>query len=350
MLYIEKIKRPHLSYPLFLVILLLFLCASCERQGFHPVEKNFILMDTFVTIRVYDKDLPNSKIHKAIERARQEMVKIDSLTSFYKNDSELFQLNEHAGKGCQIVSPLLFEIILKAYNISEMTDGSYDVTIGPLMTAWGFGQKENMVVPEQSIIDSLVQHIDYHAVDFEEQGVDIADSLARIDLGGIAKGFAVDAAIEALYKAGVRDAQVDAGGDLRTIASELTMGQRNIYVRHPKDRNGFYGRFSMDEGAVATSGDYERFFVEDSVKYHHILDPKTGYPARECVSVTIQGPGTALCDALSTAIFILGPDEGLQTLEQIKDVEGIIIYERNGVLLHKLSSGLKGLFKPASEW
>ncbi len=171
------------------------------------------------------------------------------------------------------------------------------------------------------------------------------DPETRLDLGGIAKGYAADAAMEVLRRHGFFDAQVDAGGDLRTLATKQTQGKRKVYVRHPILGDAFYGRFPMDEGAVATSGDYERFFEEDGVRYHHLLDPKTGMPAAGCRSVTIVGSDAMTCDALATAVFVLGPEQGLLLIESLPKTEGVILYEEHGILKEKISSGLAPIFE-----
>lgn len=180
--------------------------------------------------------------------------------------------------------------------------------------------------------------IDGHRIQFDSPKV-------KIDFGAIAKGYAVDAAIEVLVKNGISDAMVNAGGNLRTLGSNLTKGQRRVWIKHPREKNLYFGSFPMDEGAVATSGDYERFFIADSIRYHHILDPKTGYPARGCVSVTIKAPTAMEADALSTAIFVLGPDKGMALINRLPNTEGIIIFERDGKLTWIASAGIKKIFK-----
>jgi len=306
-------------------------------------------MDTFVTIRVYDRHLPKDERLAVMEEAAKRMAEIESLTTTYKESSEVIDINRHAGQGKQLVSRDVIRTTKMAIQIGDLSTGAFDITIGPLMALWGFGRKKQQRVPPQDSIDALLEHVDYHKVRTFDDGIEILDPNAGIDLGGIAKGYAVDEAMHVLEQAGITDAQVDAGGDLRTIASPLTAGKRNVYVRHPRHHEQFFGRFPMDAGAVATSGDYERYFIQDSVKYHHILNPATGYPARGCVSVTIKGPTTAKCDALSTAVFVLGPEEGMNLIEKLDDIEGIIIYEDNGVLKYKISSGLKNSFQLLSK-
>jgi len=343
---IEKVKNIVPStIPSTIVLLTIFLFTSCSQNGIDPVEKRLIMMDTFVTIRVYDRHLPKDKILSVIAEAETRIAEIESLTTTYQKNSEVIELNKHAGQGVQKVSPDIIKITRLAQQVSAWSSGAFDITVGPISMLWGFGRSEHMRVPPADSIQALLPHVDYHKVRVLDQGIEITDPRAGIELSGIAKGYAVDRAIETLRAAGVTDAQVDAGGDLRTLASELTIGKRHVYVRHPRDHEQFFGRFRMDEGAVATSGDYERYFIQDSVRYHHILNPATGYPARKSVSVTVKGPTTALCDALSTAVFVMGPKEGIALLERLDDIEGLIIYQENGELKYNITSGLKDSFE-----
>jgi thiamine biosynthesis lipoprotein len=158
-----------------------------------------------------------------------------------------------------------------------------------------------------------------------------------IDLGGIAKGYAVDRGLAILQQAGFRDAMITAGGDLRTVSSPLTAGRRYIWIRHPRPAHSdsaasdtateFFGKFRLDAGAVSTSGDYERFFIKNGQRYHHIIDPHTGYPARRSISATVIAKNSVIADALSTTIFVLGPERGIAVADSLPDVEAMIIYQ-----------------------
>jgi thiamine biosynthesis lipoprotein len=164
-----------------------------------------------------------------------------------------------------------------------------------------------------------------------------------IDLGGIAKGYVVDRGIATLAQAGLHDAMITAGGDLRAIASPLTADRRYIWIRHPRPANPdsvengekekiFFGRFRLDAGAVSTSGDYERFFFKNGRRYHHMIDPRTGYPANRAVSATVLAKNSVQADALSTTLFVLGPERGLALADSLPEVEAMIIYQDRGKL------------------
>jgi thiamine biosynthesis lipoprotein len=339
-------RYPAVIFSVILILAFIF-AIVCTKSTINPVEKSFVLMDTYVTIRVYDQDKSPGNVSQAINKAMRRMIEIDSLTTIYADFSEVIRINENAGKSSLIINRDVANIISQAQQVSELSTGAFDISVQPLMQLWGFGHTEHMRVPAKDSISALLAHVDYHKISLAGQSIQITDPLAAIDLGGIAKGYAVDVAVETLAKEDISDAQVDAGGNLRTLASALTTGRRNIYVRHPRQHENFYGRFPMDVGAVATSGDYERFFFQDSIRYHHILDPTTGFPARRCVSATIVAPTAMLCDALSTAVFVLGLEKGIDLIERLPKVEGLIIYEKDGKLAHVLSSGLKGKFELA---
>lgn len=319
--------------------------AACNKSSIHPVEKTFVLMDTYVTIRVYDHHRSHDEILSAIDKARQRMAAIESLTTTFSGNSEVIRINRGAERKPLTVSADLAKIVAQAQQVSDVSQGAFDITVQPLMELWGFGRAEHLRVPSRDSIALRLSHVDFHKLHLDSQNIEKDDARTEIDLGGIAKGYAVDVATEVLERAGISDAQVDAGGNLRTLVSPLTAGKRNVYIRHPRQHDAFYGRFPMDAGAVATSGDYERFFFQDSVRYHHILDPKTGYPAHKCVGATIQSPTAMLCDALSTAIFVMGPGKGMELIERLPEVEGLIIFEKDGKLTHVVSSGLKNKFQ-----
>ncbi len=304
-----------------------------------------MLMDTYVTIRVYDNNRSRGDVLSAIDRAQRRMAEIESLTTTYSANSEIIRINRSAAKQSLTIGVDVANIVKQAQQVSEISQGAFDITVQPLMLLWGFGRAERLRVPSQDSIARLLPHVDYHKIHLDARDIEKDDALTEIDLGGIAKGYAIDVATEVLERAGISDAQVDAGGNLRTLVSALTAGKRHVYVRHPRQHDAFYGRFSMDAGAVATSGDYERFFFQDSVRYHHILDPKTGFPANKCVSATIQAPTATLSDALSTAVFVLGAEKGMELIERLPEVEGLIIFEKDRKLTHAVSTGLKSKFQ-----
>ncbi len=302
-------------------------------------------MDTVVTIKVFTQDSHHRTTAALIDSAVKRMEQIEALADNYQSGSELAMINRSAGQGGAALSVDMAALLERAWFIDSLSAGAFTAAIASLTELWGFGRHTEMSVPDPGDIQAALQHVGRRVFTLAPDRVYIHDPLGGFDLGGIAKGYAVDAAVEFLQRRGMADAQVDAGGDLRALSSSFTAGQRNVYVRHPLKSDGFYGRFPLDNGAVATSGDYERFFMAEGVRYHHILDPHTGYPARQCRSVTIVGATAALCDGLATAVFVLGPEKGMALIESTPAIEGLIIFEENGNLIHKISSGLEPVFE-----
>ncbi len=303
-------------------------------------------MDTYVSMRVFYREQTEKSVQAALDQAMKRMMVVDSLCDNYRSNSEISLINERAGSGWTPVSADMRDILQQSLHISALSQGCFDVSVGPLMKCYGFGRLDTMHLPNNDELLRTLARVNYRFVLLQGDSVSLQHKGMALDLGGVAKGYAVDKAVAVLSACGITDAQVDAGGDLAAWAGPMTRGKRHIYIRHPQNKEQFYGRFRMDSGHVATSGDYERFFVQDGQRWHHILDPATGRPARACRSVTIQSPlSNMLCDALSTAVFVLGPDKGMQMIESLDRVEGIIIYEDETGLHHKISSGLAQTFE-----
>jgi len=238
---------------------------------------------------------------------------------------------------------VLAKLIQTSEKVSEESNGRFDITIGVIKRLWNFSSDQQRV-PDSIEIKESLKSVDYRLITVNNDEIKFSSNNVEIDLGAIAKGYAIDEAIRVLKKNNIKDAMINAGGDLRTICSELTRGKRKVWIRHPRIDNKRFGYFQMDNGSVATSGDYERYFFRDSTRYHHILNPKTGYPANKCVSATIMAENAKMADALSTTIFVLGPEEGISFVEKLPGVEAIILFENNEDIDFVVSSGLKNRF------
>ena len=309
------------------------------------VEKTAFLMDTVVTIKLFVEVQESRTAAAFLDSALERMVRLEALADTYQPQSEISRVNRTAARTRVHLSPALAALLKKAGRIDSLSRGSFTPALGALTALWGFGRRDTMTVPSAGEIREALQHVGQPTYRLSGDSLAFEDAAAAFDLGGIAKGYAVDAAIEYLRAQGFTDVQVDAGGDLRAMASARTAGMRNVYVRHPLKSDGFYGRFPLNNGAVATSGDYERFFVAQGVRYHHLLDPHTGYPARACRSATILGEEAAACDALATAVFVLGPEKGMALVERLPGIEGLIVFEENDTLIYKISTGLAPVFE-----
>lgn len=295
---------------------------SCNRPaqhdaGFAIISGQRVLMDTAVSIEVYVKKSDSSSVvHAGIANAFAAMSRVDSLMSSYSATSEVSEINRRAAKEAVAISAFTDSVLQTAGWAAALSDGAFDVTVAPILQLWGFGT-ERLGVPDENAIKALLPVVDYKLMNASDGAVRFQRAGMGIDLGGVAKGFAVDVAIEALQAAGYRDMKVKAGGDMRMMASDLTAGRRYIWIQHPRSSDKFFGKFRLDSGAVSTSGDYERFFERDGIRYHHIIDPETGYPASQSVSATVLANDSRTADALSTALFVLGPERGIALAESL---------------------------------
>jgi thiamine biosynthesis lipoprotein len=299
-------------------------------------------MDTLVSITIYAVDEPPGWREHAAS-ALDAMQHIEDLTSSYRDSSEIGKINLGAGAKRFSLSPEVYQLIHDAQQISQLTEGAFDMTVLPLLRLWDIKSPNPRVPTDEEILERR-RLTGYEKIVVNDRDIFLPDSGMGLDLGGIAKGFAVDRAAEVLTKFGYKDFLVEAGGDLRAVAGELTRGQRIIWVRHPRQRDIFFAKIKLDEGAVSTSGDYERFFEMDGKRYHHIVDPQTGYPAHPNVSVTIVAEKSEMADGYSTAVFVLGPQRGMEFIENYPELAALIIYEEpaegGAVLKWKASKNL----------
>jgi len=332
------IKRLSLIFTILLVIH----CSAKEQiQSF---EWTRVLMDTFVQISIYDQGRSKEELDPIVDSAFKRMEEIECITNNYDDSSFVSLINREAGERTIALDSVMYDLMLTSDRINKLSAGAFDITIESVKQLWNFSD-DNHQIPGDSLINQKLHWVGAEHIKLEDNRLQFDSPDVNIDLGAIAKGYAIDQAINLLSQKGITDAMVNGGGDLRTICSALTRGKRRVWIKHPRNSDVLFGYFRMDQGSVATSGDYERFFIYDSIRYHHILDPKTGYPARDCVSVTIQAPTATEADGLATAVFVLGLNRGLELIERLPDVEGIIIFERDGKLDWEASSGLKKKFK-----
>jgi len=321
------------------------LAFSCNNQSrLKPVEQTRVLMDTFVQIVVYDQHLPEKQIHQIINLCFDQIEQIEAIVNNYNDSSAIAYINRNASRSAVRLDSVLLKVISAGQRISEQTDGAFDLSIASVKQLWPFSE-EQPSPPHPDSIRRALGRVDYRMISIHQDSIRFLIPGMQLDLGGIAKGFAIDQALQFLQSHGLNDVMVNAGGDLRATVSELTQGKRRIWIRHPRHDGQLFGSFPMDNGSVATSGDYQRFFETDSIRYHHILDPKTGYPARQCVSVTIYTSDAMTADALATAVFVLGHEKGMQFVNQLQNTECVIIYQKDGKLNCNVSQGLAASFK-----
>lgn len=271
-----------------------------------------------------------------VGRVLEEMHRIDKAMSPYKEASEISHLNRLADKQPVQVSNELIGLMERAERLSEMTRGAFDITYASVGYAYDY---RNRVRPTTDQIHKLRPKIDYRnvAIDRARSIIRFTQPGVKVDLGGIAKGYAVERSANLLRENGIRHALVTAGGDTRVLG-DRTGRPWIVGIRHPRSKEKLMTRLPLVNEAISTSGDYERFFEEKGVRYHHILNPATGDSAREVQSVTVIGPDAVQTDGLSTGLFVLGTEKGLRLINTLDDYEAVIV-DRNGDLHY--SKGLE---------
>lgn len=320
----------------------LFLCFLCCRTVDKPVpfEDSQFLLDTLVRVSVYDQVHSTAQVKKAVDQAFRLMEEIESKTSIHMDSSEVSRIVRNAGQNAVKVSEETIYLLKESAKISDQTDGAFDITIGLIKELWGF-DRIPFQVPDSGEIRKSLAHVNYQDVVIKDNTVMLRSSPMRIDLGGIAKGYIIDRAVALLEEKGMQSGIVEAGGDLRIWGNHPNREKWKIGIKHPRKANELIGILSTTAVSVATSGDYERFFMKDGKRYHHLLDPKTGYPASGCISATIVSENALLADAYATAVFILGPEKGMQFIEEKPEIEGLILYEQDGKIQSKISQGIR---------
>ncbi len=282
------------------------------------------LLDTLVEITVAYQN--KQQAEEAIAAAYEEMDRIEALLSRYRPESEIAQINRNAGaeQGVQ-VSREVREILQRSLQYAALTDGLFDITVGPIVDLWGIGTDHERM-PDASELQRVLPSIGYKNVELLEDGrIRLRYPEVNLDLGGIGKGYAVDQAVEVLRRYKITSGLVNAGGNIRSIGTKPDGTPWRIGIQHPRKPNEMVGVMQLQDAAVATSGDYERFFMQHNIRYHHIFVPQTGMPARECQSVTIIAKTAEVADVFSTTVFVMGPARGLKFLEDQQAVEGMII-------------------------
>jgi thiamine biosynthesis lipoprotein len=313
--------------------------AATAAAGPHLVQRTDLAMGSAMTLTAWTSN--EAEAQKAFDEVFAEFDRLDRLMSVWKPESEISKLNAAAGEHPVQIGPDVEEAIGAARQVSEWTEGKFDITFGALADVWKFDQEQDGTVPTPQQIAVRLPFIDYTklTIDKTAHTAFLARKGMRAHLGGIGKGYGVDRAVAILRRHGIVDFMVQAGGDMYVGGKRGDRPWR-LGINDPRGAGGdSFATIELSDETFSTSGDYERFFMKDGVRYHHIIDPDVGQPARGCRSVTIVSKRAVLADGLSTGVFILGPEKGMALIERLPDVEGVIVTAKNEVLV---SSGLKG--------
>ncbi len=290
-------------------------------------------MGTRIVVQLWHPDAEEGR--RLVAAAMAEFDRIEALMSTYREDSEISRVNRHAAERPIPVSEELYDIVRQSIEVSRLTQGAFDITYESVGYLYAFRERQ---APTDAQVDARIDAVDYQhlLLDSEARSIAFAMEGVRINLGGIGKGYACDRAVDLIRRAGVEHALVSAGGDTRLLGDRR--GQPWVVgIRDPDDADAVVTRLALVDEAISTSGDYERYFEDDGVRYHHILDPATGRPSEGVRSVTIIGPDGTRTDALSTSVFVMGADAGLELIERLPGYEAIVIYSARGV---RVSGGL----------
>jgi len=331
----------------FLTLVPAVVAITACRQGATPpapphlVERAGVAMGSELRLTAWTAD--EAAAQSSFDAVFKEFDRLDALMSVWRAGSDVLRINAAAGDAAVPVSADVREALRTARQISEWTGGKFDVTFGALADVWKFDHDQDNTIPDAGAIRRRLPLIDYRQIEIDEGAgtVRVKRRGMRVHLGGIGKGYAVEHAMNIMRRAGLRNFLIQAGGDL--YAAGLKDGKPwRLGIDDPRGPGGrSFATVDLSDGTFSTSGDYARSFMKDGIRYHHLLDPATGQPARGCRSVTIVADSPLIADGLSTGVFILGPVDGMALIERLPDVEGVIVTAKNEVLV---SSGLKDKF------
>ncbi|MEJ2611158.1 MAG: FAD:protein FMN transferase [Candidatus Thiodiazotropha sp.] len=318
---------------------LLFLLLGLILPGTVPAEwvsATDAIMGTRVAVELWHDDRQEGEV--AVQAVLDEFRRLDEKLSPYKKSSELSLVNQMAAEQPVPISSEFYWLLEQSQAYAKLTKGAFDITFASIGHQYDYrtGKKPSQKSTQQTLPLINYQHLqlnpNHSTLFFRQPGV-------RIDLGGIAKGYAVDQGIALLQQRGIKHALISAGGDSRLLGDHQGRPW-HIGIQAPRDQGAMAAVLPLSDSAISTSGDYERYFEADGIRYHHIISPKTGRSASMVQSVTIIGPNATRTDALSTSIFVLGPKAGMALINRLDDIEAVII-DKQGKML--TSEGLANL-------
>jgi FAD:protein FMN transferase len=313
-----------------------FLCLVSSLMMTPSVQADWLklhrnMMGTLVSVELWSEQKLQGQ-HCA-QQVFDEFLRIENMMSPYIPTSEISQVNNDAFVEAVRVSPELFKLLQTSIKFSELSNGAFDISFASIGYQYDYRKK---IQPDEKHIQQALPSVNFRNIKLDKNTIHFNHPGMRIDLGGIAKGYAVDRAIDLLQQCGINSGIVSAGGDSRI------MGDKNgrpwvIGIQHPRKKEDYALRIPLSNTAISTSGDYERYFLTNDERIHHIINPRTGRSAKESWSASVIGPDATTTDALSTTMFILGAEKGIQLIEKMQNLDAIII-DANGKVHY--SSGL----------
>lgn len=330
-------SRLSIGGPLRALFMLLFFIVStlsCAPSK-HTYTRSQLLMGTIVEITVVAND--GATADRAMTASFKEIRRLEEIMSTYIPSSDISRVNAAAGLHPVRVHKDLVLAVNRALKFAELSGGAFNIAIGPAIDLWNVTGSDE--IPSRAKLEAIRPLIDYKNIDVDEAAgtIFLKKKGMRINLGGIGKGIAADYAYNVLKGYGIRSGIIAVAGDLKTFGRRADGDPWNIGIKHPRKKEDIIAKVHLTDKAVSTAGDYERFFMKNGIRYHHILSPETLQPARGFQSVSVIARDSTTADALSTAVFAMGPEKGLRLLGSLPEVEGIIVREGGRM---EMSSGL----------
>ncbi len=316
------------AFRLLLILMIFAVNSGCRESKLLPLEEVRLLMGTTVAITVEGAD--PVKLKQGVNAAYEEMARLSDMMSHYDPNSVVSEINRRAGIRPVSVPPELMEVLKMARQVSMLSDGAFDITIGSLK-GWRF-DPETPALPAPDTINATLPLVNYRNVVLDDANnkVFLKHRGMRIDLGGIAKLYILHAGMTVLQRHGIRHAMINGGGDIEVIGGFRGRPWR-VGIQDPRNDGQLLARLKLNRGFVVSSGDYERYFFKDGRRYHHILDPETGYPATAARHVTLVGTELAQINGLATAMMVKGTSWARALIERTPGLGGVIVDARGNV-------------------
>lgn len=332
--------RPSFALLMIIASVVLALAQGCSSlsHSSEPVVVKRAQMHMGTLVKITAVADSESIAQAAATAGFAEIRRLEELLSTWIPTSELSRVNAAAGSAAVPVSPESLAVVQRSLQAAELTNGGFNIAIGPAVDAWSVTERQH--IPSATELQQLSPLVDLRGVhvDVVARTIRLERVGMRIDVGGIGKGYAADRAVEIMRKAGAFAGVVALSGDIKTFGRLPGGRPFPVGIQHPRKEGAVLAWIDLQDEAISTAGDYERYFERDGVRYHHILDPQTLQPARRCQSVTIVAREGIWADGLDTGIFVMGPERGMELVERLADVEAIIV-DAEGQM--SVSSGLK---------
>lgn len=307
------------------VLCLPFLAVVLRCKTNHNLRKytrSILTMGTYAEVTIYGQNKKSTE--KVFEKVFDAFRAVDKKMSIYKKDSELSRVNREAYKQSIEISDELAYVLKKSIYFSKLSKGDFDVTVAPLMELWGFIQKRK-TLPPLAERRRVIEKIGYEKIVLQQNKIRFAVNGTQIDLGGIAKGYAVDKGVEILKRAGIRNALINLGGNIYALGTPPEKNYWTVGIKNPLQKEKILGTIRLKNQAVATSGSYERFVQIENKTYSHIINPHTGIPVKGVLSVTVIAKSAIETDALSTAFFVMGVHRTFALAKKFKNINFLFV-------------------------